>query len=285
MSAQDSVLMVIPRWVRDGGVAAHIAASAQALAARGTRVAVLAAKVESEFVPPGARIFHSPELFNRDAPVEERLGEALSCEPTLVHLNQLGDATVVEFLRRSTPVVISAHGFVACTSGVHYFRPGHECMRAHGPGCVLNLPRCAHTRHPLSLRRVLRARRARAWRPAAGGHGRVLLLAPSTGIWGSTGSPTAALVPYFPTVTPAASERASSPRWCSSAASWRRRALSTLVRAIPRSRCPLRRLRGRLAAAGDAPARETPRRCRSASSSPAGSGPTRWRRSSRMPRW
>ncbi len=160
MSAADSVLMVIPRWVRDGGVAAHIGASAQALAARGTRVAILAARVESEFVPPGARIFHSPELFNRDAPIEERLGEALSCEPSIVHLNQLGDPAVVEFLRRGAPVVISAHGFVACTSGVHYFRPGQECLRAHGPGCVPNLLRCAHTRRPAVSAWVLRARRA-----------------------------------------------------------------------------------------------------------------------------
>ncbi|MGH2410369.1 MAG: ATP-binding protein, partial [Chloroflexota bacterium] len=48
---------------------AHLGESlrtARALAERGTRVAVLAARVESDFVPPGVSIFHSPELFNRE---------------------------------------------------------------------------------------------------------------------------------------------------------------------------------------------------------------------------
>ena len=204
--------MVIPRWVRDGGVAAHIGASAQALAARGTRVSILAARVESELVPPGARIFHSPQLFNREAPIEERIGDALSSEPSVVHLNQLGDPAVVEYLRASAPVVISAHGFVACTSGVHYFRAGQECLRAHGPGCIVNLPRCAHTRHPLSLRGSY---------GLAGRELRALQLADVAVSYSSAvdrhlqinGIEHRRLVPYFPTVAPVApSERASSPR-------------------------------------------------------------------------
>ena len=87
--------MVVPRWVRDGGVATSTAGSAQALAARGTRVAMLAARIESELVPPGVTIFESPQLFNRDAPVQERVGDALSWEPSVVHLHQLGDPAVV----------------------------------------------------------------------------------------------------------------------------------------------------------------------------------------------
>jgi glycosyltransferase involved in cell wall biosynthesis len=53
----------------------------------------------------------------------------------------------------SAPVVISTHGYTACTSGVHYFRPGQECTRSHGLGCVPNLLArgCAHTRDPRPL--------------------------------------------------------------------------------------------------------------------------------------
>jgi glycosyltransferase involved in cell wall biosynthesis len=54
--------------------------------------------------------------------------------------------------------VSSVHGFSTCTSGVHYFRPGEECQRAHGPGCVPNLllRGCAHTRDPRWLPRGYR---------------------------------------------------------------------------------------------------------------------------------
>jgi len=59
----------------------------------------------------------------------------------------------VKFMRRDAPVAISMHGYSACSSGVHYFRPGHECTRAHGAGCVVNLLArgCAHTRDPRPL--------------------------------------------------------------------------------------------------------------------------------------
>ena len=46
---------------------------------------------------------------------------------------------------------------------MHYFRPGQECTRAHGPGCIPNLllRGCAHTRDPrwlpASYRRVTSA--------------------------------------------------------------------------------------------------------------------------------
>jgi glycosyltransferase involved in cell wall biosynthesis len=41
---------------------------------------------------------------------------------------------------------------------VHYFRPGQECQRAHGPGCIPNLlvRGCAHTRDPRWLPRGYR---------------------------------------------------------------------------------------------------------------------------------
>jgi glycosyltransferase involved in cell wall biosynthesis len=63
------------------------------------------------------------------------------------------DPELVSGLRRIAPVVASAHGYIACTSGVYYFRPGQECIRAHGPGCVPNLALrgCAHTSYPQTL--------------------------------------------------------------------------------------------------------------------------------------
>ena len=225
------MLLVVPRWVRDGGVSAHVGASAQALAAHGTRVAVLTARIESDAAPPGVTIFHSPELFNRELPVQERIGEALSFEPSIVHLNQLGDPAVVSFLRTTAPVVISAHGFVACTSGVHYFRPGHECQRAHGPGCVPNLVRCAHTRAPL----MLRGKYALASRELAALQLADMAVSYSTAVdrhLRINGIAGRRLVPYFPTVATAEpSERAGSPRVVFAGRVVASKGIATLIRA------------------------------------------------------
>lgn len=149
----DSVLLVTPRWTRDGGVATHAMASATALAQRGLDVHVAAARIESSEPISGVTLHHAPELYNFGASPESRLGGALSPLPTLVHLHQFDDPDVLAFIRESAPVVISAHGYSACTSGVYYFRPGHECTRSHGKGCIPNLLArgCAHTRDPRSL--------------------------------------------------------------------------------------------------------------------------------------
>jgi glycosyltransferase involved in cell wall biosynthesis len=192
--------MVVPRWVRDGGVGAHVTASAAALAARGTRVSVLVARIESDEVPDGVTLYRSAELFNADAPMAARFGEALACEPTVIHLNQLDDPDVVDFLRPMAPVVLSAHTYLACTSGFHYFAPGQECRRAHGPGCVANLPRCAHTRDP----RVLPAAYRRAGRALAALQRADLAISYSTAVdrhLELNGLVRRRIVPYFPTVT------------------------------------------------------------------------------------
>jgi glycosyltransferase involved in cell wall biosynthesis len=141
-----SVLLVTPRWVRDGGVGAHVQASAALLAREGLEVHVLAAQVEPGEAFSGLTIHTSPELFNADAPMDVRLGEAGSLQPSVTHLHQVDDAGIVQFMQRLSPVVISAHGYTACTSGVYYFQPGEECTRGHGPGCVPNLIArgCAH---------------------------------------------------------------------------------------------------------------------------------------------
>jgi glycosyltransferase involved in cell wall biosynthesis len=128
-------------------------ASAAALAEHGMGVSVLAARVESSASVTGVTLFHAPELFNAKVPADVRLGDAMSSEPTAVHLHQFDDPAVLTAIRARAPVVLSAHGYTACTSGVHYFRPGQECARAHGLGCIprLGVPGCAHTTDPRSL--------------------------------------------------------------------------------------------------------------------------------------
>lgn len=157
-----SVLLITPQWTRDGGVAAHTAASAAALAEHGLDVNVLTARIEAP-AAPGVTLFESRRLFDESASPNARVGDALASSPTTIHAHQFNDPDVIEYMQESSPVVLSAHGYTACTSGVHYFRPGHECTRPHGPGCVPNvvLRGCAHTRHvrswPASYRRTTRA--------------------------------------------------------------------------------------------------------------------------------
>lgn len=159
------VLLVTPRWARDGGVGTHVVASATALAAHGLEVKVLAARVDSTVSAPGVTTACAPQLFDRELPPEVRLGRsAHSNTPTVIHLHQFDDPAIVNHLQMSAAVLASVHGYTACTSGVHYFRPGQECTREHGIGCVPNvlLRGCAHTRHlrsaPDAYRQAGRAR-------------------------------------------------------------------------------------------------------------------------------
>jgi len=128
-------------------VAAHVKACAELLARHGLYVHVLAARIESSECVPGVFVEHRPELLDTRASMVTRLGEAMSLQPMVVHLHQLDDPEIVEAMRMRAPVVISAHGYSACTSGVYYFSPGHECTRSHGLGCAVNLVArgCAHT--------------------------------------------------------------------------------------------------------------------------------------------
>jgi glycosyltransferase involved in cell wall biosynthesis len=153
-----SVLLVTPLWSRHGGVATHVQASAAALAARGLDVKVVAGAIEGDAGVAGVTVHHSPALADADASVGERLGAALSSRTDVIHLHQFDDPDAVRVMREHAPVVISAHGYTACPSGVYYFRPGQECTRAHGPGCAPNmvLRGCAHTRDPRPLPRAYR---------------------------------------------------------------------------------------------------------------------------------
>jgi glycosyltransferase involved in cell wall biosynthesis len=153
MTTGSSVLLVTPRWARDGGVGAHVEASAALLASNGVRVRILAARIELGESVPGIEICHSPRLFKAEATIEQRLAGALDPVPEVVHMHQVDDPELARRASQVAPVVVSAHAYTACSSGVHYFRPGHECHRAHGPGCVPNLllRGCAHTRSPRSF--------------------------------------------------------------------------------------------------------------------------------------
>ena len=136
----ETVLFVTPTWTRNGGVATHVMASAAALVQRGLDVHVLAERIEAAEPTPGVTLHHVGELFNSELSPELRVGDAVPAATSVIHLHQFYDPLVVAHLQRSAPVVISAHGYPACTSGVHYFRPGQECTRAHGVGCV---PSCS----------------------------------------------------------------------------------------------------------------------------------------------
>jgi glycosyltransferase involved in cell wall biosynthesis len=133
-------------------------------------VRVLTARIESREEIPGVTVYRRPDLFHSDVPMSERLGEALSFDPDVIHLHQVDLPDVVSALRTRAPVVISAHVYSACPSGLYYFHPGQECTRAHGPGCMFNMVvrDCAHTRNIKSFpaRYVNAARRAEALKRA-----------------------------------------------------------------------------------------------------------------------
>jgi glycosyltransferase involved in cell wall biosynthesis len=203
MTVRGSVLLVTPRWTRDGGVATHVVSSATELARRGLDVHVLAARLELEEEIEGVTLHRSPELFNANAPVQVRIGTAGSLRPDVIHSHQFEDPDVLAALGQQAPVAVSVHGYSACASGVHYFRPGHECTRAHGPGCLPNLTLrgCAHTRTPTAIPAAYRraGRRLRALQASD------LVISYSSVVDAhleAAGLPRRARVPLFPTIPP-----------------------------------------------------------------------------------
>ncbi len=143
-----SVMIVTARWTRNGGVGAHAQASAAALAQSGVEVTVLAARSDDDAGP--ARVIVSERLFDRTADSATRVGDARDVHADIVHVHQADHPELVAYLRRDAPLVVSAHGYSACPASVHYFRPGQECHRSHGPGCIVNMlgRGCAHGRGP-----------------------------------------------------------------------------------------------------------------------------------------
>ena len=202
-SGPGRVLFVTPLWGRDGGVGAHVKESAAALARAGIDVHVLAARVRSDEQAPGVTVHERPQLLDGHAPVRTRLGPAIDGGAEIVHIHQLDEPALVKALQAEAPIVISAHGFPGCTSGVYYFAPGHECTRAHGPGCVVNLLArgCAHTRYP----RTLPAKYRNVTRGLAVLRSADLVISYSSAVdrhLAVNGLTRRTIVPYFPTMTP-----------------------------------------------------------------------------------
>jgi len=84
---------------------------------------------------------------------------------------------------------------------VHYFRPGQECDRPHGTGCIPNLllRGCAHTRNPLGLP----TQYANATRGLEALRRADLAVSYSTAVdrhLAQNGIASRAIVPYFPTM-------------------------------------------------------------------------------------
>jgi glycosyltransferase involved in cell wall biosynthesis len=77
----------------------------------------------------------------------------------VVHVHNLPDSRVVRDLASRTPLVFSAHGYAGCSPNTHYFAPGKECDRPHGPGCVAHmlLRGCLHAKDPRPIRSYYRA--------------------------------------------------------------------------------------------------------------------------------
>ncbi|HYB23131.1 MAG TPA: hypothetical protein VED41_04995, partial [Solirubrobacteraceae bacterium] len=98
-----SVLLVTPRWTRDGGVATHAMASAEVLAGHGLQVHVLAARVQAE-PTAGVTVHHSPDLFNGDISPERRVGDAIAAGPEVVHLHQFYDPDILALLHTAAPL-------------------------------------------------------------------------------------------------------------------------------------------------------------------------------------
>jgi glycosyltransferase involved in cell wall biosynthesis len=196
------VLLLTPRWARDGGVGAHVVASASALAERGIEVVVLVARIDSTERVAGVDVRAWPALLDHAAPAKARLEPGLEWGADLAHLHQVDDPELVRALGDVAPVAISAHGYTACTSGVHYFRPGHECARPHGPGCIPNLVACAHVRNPRPLPRRYRqaTRGLQALRDA---HVAISYSSAVDGHLAANGIGHRAVVPYFPTIAAA----------------------------------------------------------------------------------
>jgi len=127
--------------------------SARALAERGVRVTVLTGRIADASDAGDVTVIKSPELHNRRAHMHRRVGDALEANAQVVHIHQLDDPALVEFMRTQAPTVVSAHAYTACPASFYYFKQGKPCTRARGPVCIANMAvgGCLHTRDPRSL--------------------------------------------------------------------------------------------------------------------------------------
>jgi glycosyltransferase involved in cell wall biosynthesis len=144
-----SVLIATQHLTATGGVGVHVLRAAAALRDAGRTVRVVAGRIDVEAA--GDDVQELPGLEARRVPrramegLERAAGDLPG--PVIAHLHHAWDPRLVERLRPFGPVVWNIHEFAACPTGNYYFEPGHECHRAHGPGCWphIMLHGCAHT--------------------------------------------------------------------------------------------------------------------------------------------
>ena len=202
----ESVLFVTPRWTRNGGVGAHAIESAAALRERGVTVDVLSAASDVG----EDEVILAPRLFDRSLSPSERVGAADGRRYDAVHFHQAEHPELAAHLRRRSPVLVSAHAYTACPSGLHYFSPGNECHRAHGPLCLANMLArgCTHGRRPTAFREMYE----RSGRGLATLREADLAIAYSSAVerhLAENGLERRALIPLFATVPTAGQERVS----------------------------------------------------------------------------
>lgn len=150
-----TVVVATQHLARNGGVGVHVLRVADTLRAQGRRVVLVAGRVSDDV--RGEDVHEVPGLEARRIAGDalRRLDAVLGGlpRPVVTHVHHLWDPALLRSLRRGGPVVWSLHEFAACPTGNLYFEPGHECHRAHGPGCIPHIlfHGCAHTWNPRSL--------------------------------------------------------------------------------------------------------------------------------------
>jgi glycosyltransferase involved in cell wall biosynthesis len=159
------VVLITPNVGIDGGVARHVVSSARGLQDHGAEVVVIASD-QAEIGVPMTCIAGVTATGLGDEATRVLQITLDTIKPSVIHFHNVDDVVAVTAARCRAPVVVSAHGYSGCGPGTYYFRPGVECVRAHGAGCVPNmlLRGCAQTRSP---RRMAEAHRAAPRRLAA----------------------------------------------------------------------------------------------------------------------
>ncbi len=153
--------MVTPHLGRDGGVAAHVLDSAAALRRAEFEVSLFGGRTDSSFSWPGSYTIEPVFATTRATPdsLDQARRRVAEFAPHVVHVHDVADPAVALQLRRVAPVVVSTHGYPGCSSGAHYFTPGEECRRSHGPGCLANMlfRGCLHSKDVRQVPRLYRA--------------------------------------------------------------------------------------------------------------------------------
>jgi glycosyltransferase involved in cell wall biosynthesis len=145
----------------NGGAGAHVAASVSALERAGHDIVLAVAECDPD-VRLDSEVRVLPGIGAKETSETDRSAlrdEIRRVKPDIVHVQHLPDGAMTPAAQAEAPVVFDVHNFLVCTSGWKYFRrPGHDCHRPHGPGCVPNLIArgCAHTRDPRQLPRMYR---------------------------------------------------------------------------------------------------------------------------------